>query len=461
MGKITAIGVGLEAKQLTLGAVELLSSGARVILHTGHIGCAQWLTERGIAFETLDELYDACDDFDEHARRAAEHVIGAAEAGDVVYAVYDVRDRSVLELGKRVRELRIVPGPPVEDALFAYLDGATHMLEASDWENFRLSPMDATLVREIDSRELAAEVKLRLMECYPDETRCYISNRDGISRLPLYDLDRMKTYDHRTCALVPPQRDLTKLTRFGFDELVRIMRILQAPDGCPWDRVQTHESLRPFLIEESYEVIDAINEKDPYHLYDELGDVLMQVVMHAELGRSHGEFDISDVTTAICSKMIARHTHIFGSDDAGDPDTVLDLWTKNKMKERGQRTHTEAMREVSRSFPALMRSSKLISKADRAGVRPVGAHSLVDEACALLRKLTGSTETENMVGDALFLICALAQLLGLDAEIALNEAADRFVQRFAELEEELGRKGMPLGQVQAEQAQLWERVKPS
>ena len=151
----------------------------------------------------------------------------------------------------------------------ARLDGATRMLEASDWERFHLSPMDNALVRELGSRELASEVKLKLMECYPDETRCFVLSGDGsVARVPLYDLDRLRAYDHRSCALIPAQRDLMKLERYGFDELVEIMHILQGPRGCPWDREQTHESLRPFMLEETYEAIDAINAGDTDHLYD-------------------------------------------------------------------------------------------------------------------------------------------------------------------------------------------------
>lgn len=460
MATITAAGVGLEANQLTLAAAELLQSGARVILHTGRIGCAEWLAERGVPFDTLDYLYEECEDFDEHAARAAEHVLDAARGGDVVYAVYDVRDRSVLKLAEREKKLRVLAGPPVEGALLARLDGAARMLEASDWENFRLSAMESALVREIDSRELASEVKLKLMECYPDETRCFLLNGDGsIARIPLYDLDRLKSYDHRSCALIPAQRDLTKLERFGFDELLAVMRILQGPGGCPWDRAQTHESLRPFMLEETYEVIDAINAGDTDHLYDELGDILMQVVMHAELGRQHGEFEIGDALTAICRKMIDRHTHIFGSDRADDPDQVLDLWSKNKMKERGQRTHTEVLREVSRSLPALLRGCKLADKAARAGVREADAGAIARDAAAKIVETPAAADREAALGDALFLVCALARELGVDPEIALNEAGDRFIDRFEALEEGCREEGVPLPADPKNATKYWDRVK--
>ena len=460
MGMITIVGVGLEAGQLTLDATRALSGGAQVLLHTGRIGCAEWLKENKIPFETLDHLYETCEDFDQHARAAADAVQALAQVGDVVYAVYDVRDRSAVELCGRNLKLRVLAGPPVEGALLARLDGATRMLEASDWENFRLSAQENTLVRELNSRELTSEVKLKLMECYPDETRCFLLSGDGsVARLPLYDLDRLKAYDHRSCALIPAQRDLMQLERYSFDELVKIMRMLQGPDGCPWDRAQTHESLCPCMLEETYECIDAIREGDSDHLYDELGDLLMQVVMHAEIARNHGEFDISDATTAICEKMIARHTHIFGNDTAATPDGVMDLWAANKMKERGQTTYTETLREVVRSLPALLRARKLASKAASAGVCQKDASQLAREAAACVEKLAEGKDAAAALGDALFLLCAWAKSANVDPELALNEACDGFVARFAALESDLSARGEAMPVAPENAVKYWDCVK--
>ena len=374
----------------------------------------------------------------------------------MVYAVYDVRDRSVARLAHLDRRLDILAGPPVEGALLGHLDGATRMLEASDWESFRLSARDNALVRELGSRELASEVKLKLMECYPDETRCLVRSGDGsIARIPLYDLDRLRSYDHRSCALIFAERDLMKLERYGFEDLVEIMRILQGPEGCPWDKAQTHASLRPFMLEETYEAIDAINEGDTDHLYDELGDILMQVVMHAEIGKNHGEFDISDSITAICEKMIQRHTHIFGSDHADNPEEVLDIWSKNKMKERGQQTHTEVLQEVSRSFPALMRACKLVDKASRAGVSQDDARAILSDA----KSCIDNVRDEETLGDLLLMVCALAKRMKIDAEIALNCACDRFISRFANLEEKLNADGICLPNVNKNPDEYWDQVK--
>ena len=345
-------------------------------------------------------------------------------------------------------------------ALLARAAGPVQLLEASDWASFHLSPMDNSLVREMDSRERASEVKLKLMECYPDETRCFVLSGDGsVARVPLYDLDRLRAYDHRSCALIPAQRDLMKLERYGFDELVEIMRILQSPGGCPWDQEQTHESLRPFMLEEIYEAIDAINAGDTDHLYDELGDILMHVVMHAEIGRKYGEFDIGDALTAICEKMIQRHTHIFGTDNAGNAEEVLDLWARNKMKERGQKRYAETLREVPRSLPALMRGCKIADKSLRAGVGQRDACTLARVAADCVGAVPEAEDREAALGDALFEICALAKAVGVDAEIALNEAADRFVERFSALEAELAERGAPLPAPAQEAAKYWDRVK--
>ena len=458
MGLIQVIGVGLEAGDLTLKAADLLRSGAKVILHTERIGCAAWLKEQGIAYEALDFLYEECEDFDEHAERAADFLLECAKEGDVVYAVYDVRDRTVLRLSRKEKKLHIIAGVPVEGALMGFLDGATRMLEASDWENFRLSAMDNALVRELNNRELASEVKLKLMECYPDETRCFVLNGDGsVSRVPLYDLDRLKKYDHRSCALVFAERDLTKLERFGFDDLVQVMRILQSPDGCPWDREQTHESLRPYMLEETYEAIDCINQNDSDHLYDELGDIMMLLVMHAEIARRHGEFDITDSISSICDKMIQRHSHIFGGDSAQDADSVLDLWTKNKMKERGQQSYTEVLRELSRSLPALMRGCKLMDKAARAGVSCQDAEELIQDTFEQLKML--DKNPGEALGNALLMICARARSRKVDLEIVLNEAADRFIERFASMEEKCAAAGERLPAAGEKSAALWKQVK--
>ncbi|MBR1558763.1 MAG: MazG family protein, partial [Clostridia bacterium] len=334
-----------------------------------------------------------------------------------------------------------------EGALLALVTGEARCVAASEWEDFHLTAREHCFVREIDSRELACEVKLKLMEVYPEESAVWLMTGEGdVASMPLYALDRAEGFDHRACCLVPAQRDIMKLERYDAEHLNEILRLLCAPNGCPWDRVQTHESLRPFILEEAYEVIDAIDEGSPEHLYDELGDMLLQVALHAEIGRKHGEFDITDVTTAVCQKMLHRHTHVFGRDRADDAGEVLGLWSKNKMAERGQTTRAEAMRDVTRTLPATLRAAKVLKRAAEAGVQaPVDGEEKLDEAG---------------FGVMLFYLCDRMRRAGVDPELALNNATARFIKRFAKMEDGMRAEGHDFDTVAPERLRhYWDLVK--
>ena len=462
MNGITVIGVGWDRGQLTLDAIDVMKASDVVVLHTDRCGCAQWLKDAGIAFESLDALYDEFDDFDVHADAAAETVIEAASRGSVAYAVSDIRDRSVSALfGKLGGKLRVLPGPPVDGALLALAQGETRVMAASDWEDFHLAARDNTLIREIDTRELAAEIKLRLMEVYPEESDIWLlqGNNAPVS-IPLYTLDRADAFDHRTCVLVPAQQSITELERYDFEHLNEIIRRLCAPDGCPWDRAQTHASLRTCLLEEAYEVIDAIDEGDTDHLYDELGDLLMQVAIHAEIARRHGEFDISDVTTAICEKLISRHTHVFGEDQAQDVDQVLKLWDRNKMVEQNQKTHSEALRSVMRTLPAMLRAVKVLKRSADAGLADEHPEDIIARCICRLQEPANAQDAEKWLGEVLFELAGLSRLMKVDPEIALNAAVSRFIDRFKAVERDLFSQGMRFERVEEKTLRkYWHSVK--
>ena len=469
MGSITIIGTGLNAGQLTLDAVEALQSGARVLLHTGRCACAAWLDERGIAFETLDELYESCEDFDEHALAAAQAVIAAAEGGPVLYGVFDVRDRSV-PIVKRLASqsgiaVSVIAGPPVEGALWAEDAPRMICLEASAWEEYRLTSAVSALIREIDTRQLAGEVKLRLMDVYPEDSPTLVLKGDGaIARIRLYELDRLAEYDHRTCALIPACAPLQALERFTFDRFCEIIQRLIAPDGCPWDRAQTHRTLRSYLVEEAWETVGAIDEDDPWHLCDELGDVLLQVVLHAAIAARHGEFDIGDVVTAISKKMISRHTHVFGKDHVDSAQEVGQIWTRNKMRERGQTSYTETLRDVSKSYPATMRAGKVLKRAEaalRQKTEPGEAlNALRAAADAALRPDATPDADELRVGRIAMAWVEYARSLGVDPEIAVGGAVERLIGQFGEAEERLSAQGRGMDALTDDEArEYWHLVK--
>lgn len=216
--------------------------------------------------------------------------------------------------------------------------------------------------------------------------------------------------------------------KYNIEDLLAIMRILRAPGGCPWDAEQNHESIKKNLIEETYEVIEAVNKNDTELLREELGDVLMQVVFHAAMEEEKGVFDFSDVTDGVCKKLIERHPHVFGDIKVSGTDDVLTNWDAIKRNSKKQKTTTQAMDSVPRELPALMRASKLQSKAAKAGVEVEG-----DVSDYISAKVT-SEITEKSVGELLFAVCAAARLNDIDPEEALTKASDEFLSSFGEYE---------------------------
>ncbi len=225
---------------------------------------------------------------------------------------------------------------------------------------------------------------------------------------------------------------------YTFDDLVQLTRYLRAPEGCPWDSVQTHSSIRRNFIEEVYEVCEAIDQDDSVHLCEELGDVLYQVLFHADLEREAGRFTIDEVCDGVCKKLVARHPFLFAGEEAATPDDALDRWDNVKRSLNGHKTHTQAMDSVSRTLPALWRAEKLHGKAQKAGLSresAIGALEALEEEIAALRcAIEAGGEAAIPLGDALFAASDVARVLAIDPEAALNDASERFIRRFEKVE---------------------------
>jgi len=439
MGKICVACLGWTADDMTLGAVKRLRAAERIILRTARCGAAAWLDAEGIGYASFDALYDQADDFDGLTAQIVGALLRAAESGDVLYGVNDPGDATgAALLAEPEADVEFVNGVGEGGVLAAYSAGSFVQMNAIDSPMFQPDASRTTLAREIDGAILAGELKLRLMEAYPEEWPIIVSLPDGsLRRMPLCELDRMETYDHRVCALIPAVEDIMEKERYAFDDLNRIMRRLRAFDGCPWDREQTHASLRRYLIEEAYEVADAVDSGDTDALYDELGDVLLQVAFHAEIGRECGEFDISDVTTAICRKMIKRHPHVFGGERRGTAEDIVGLWERLKMQEGKLESAGEALERTGRGLPALMRAGKVLNK-----VRLFGAPT--DELEGLLQAAPEHFDSEEAAGDFLLAAALRAARDGMDPELTLSRATDRLVRRFQRLEQAVRAEGRTL-----------------
>ena len=251
---------------------------------------------------------------------------------------------------------------------------------------------------------------------------------------------------------------------YGVKYLEEIVRILRAPGGCPWDAEQTHQSIRRNFLEEAYEAVEAIDEGSPEHLEEELGDVLLQVVMHARMEQEAGRFDLDGVADGICKKLIYRHPHVFGDVAVSGTGEVLSNWEALKRKEKGQATNTDALEAVARALPALWRAEKVQKKARKAGFDWPDVSGALDKLSEELEELKTAaaegTNVEEELGDLLFSAVNAARFLKVDPEDALNGATDKFIGRFRKVEAQAAAQGKAMEDMGLEELDaLWERAK--
>ena len=259
---------------------------------------------------------------------------------------------------------------------------------------------------------------------------------------------------------------MDKKKQYTVDDLTAIVRRLRQPDGCPWDKVQTHDSIKASMIEESYEAIDALEKNDDKMFANELGDLLLQVVFHAQIADERGAFCMDDVVNEICTKLISRHTHVFGNDAAYDSETALETWEKNKIKEKGLRSVTESMRDVICSLPALTRAAKVQKKAANVGFdwKDISGamDKLYEEADELRAAIDekNSAHIEEELGDLLFSAVNVSRFASCDAEETLRHATDKFIDRFSVLEQFAQEQKKNLSKMTIEELEsLWNRAK--
>jgi tetrapyrrole methylase family protein/MazG family protein len=257
-----------------------------------------------------------------------------------------------------------------------------------------------------------------------------------------------------------------KAGKYDYEALKAVIAKLRAPDGCPWDREQTHQSLKRYLIEETYETLEAIDAGDPDKVCDELGDVLLQVVLHAQIASEAGQFTMDDVVHGVAAKMVARHRHVFGDAEAATAADVLTLWDDIKKEEKGHVTHTQSLKDVPPHLPALMRGYKVQHKAAKAGFdwdHMDGAWQKVREEMAELEEAAVAGDRAHMeeeLGDLLFAVVNVSRFMDIQPELALTGTIEKFIRRFSGVEDLAREDGNRLEDMSlAEMDALWEKVK--
>lgn len=452
MSRITVVSLGPGPREhLTLGALSALEKAEKVVLRTEKCDAAAYLREKGISFQTLDHLHEACDDFEELAENAARAVLDMSREAPVCYAVFDAgSDETVRILLQKEQDIALLPGMPLSAPFLSALPQEKVEIQTASALSVT-SIQNPLLILEMDSRMLSGECKLQLLSWYDAYTEVFFfppaeGAKRAFTKIPLCDMDRQKAYDH-TAALLIPSQPLESKARFDFYDLVRVMMILRGENGCPWDKEQTHETLRKYLIEEAYETAAAIDDEDWLAVADELGDVLLQVAFQANIGAQYGTFELSDITTAICKKMIHRHRHIFGSDHCETAEDVVDNWEKIKKEERGFKTQSEVLQGVTRGLAPLMRAAKVQKKARDVGFDwddPMEAlqkvHEEADEVAEAFRE-KNAAHLEEELGDLFFSCVNVSRLCGVEAETALQRATEKFVNRFTAMENAILRDG--------------------
>ena len=251
--------------------------------------------------------------------------------------------------------------------------------------------------------------------------------------------------------------------KYTFDDLLEIMKVLRSDNGCPWDKAQDHQSIKYALLEEACEAMESLDKKGYESFADELGDVLLQVVFHSQIGSESGTFSIDDVLDKVCTKLITRHTHIFGTDKSDSEDNALDIWEKNKKKEKGLMSQTEIMRDVCSYLPQLIRAEKVQKKAAKVGFdwdNVEGAYDKLKEEIDELKNAKTPEDIEEEFGDLLFSCVNISRFLKVNPEEALKKATDKFIARFEKLENEVIKEDKNLEEMTlTEMDEIWDKVK--
>ncbi len=404
------------------------------MLRTGEIPAAQTLKDEALPFETLDGLYAKSRNYDTLARHICAEIKRRGKEKNVCYVVDGSgrEDRAACMLLKN-KNVRLLDGRSKAEsyAALAKLEGEYTALSAFSVTESKLS---LPLVVYDVTADNVGDVKLALAEKFGDEAEAVLITDGRAKTVPLYEIDRKKL--SFLTGLVLKKQDLLTKTRFDFEDVVTILKRLRAPDGCPWDKVQTHESIRINAIEEAYEFVDAIDREDPDRMREEAGDVLMQSLFHTLIEEERGNFTVTDMLSELCLKLITRHTHVFGTDKASGADGALSVWEKNKMTEKHQTTYSDAVNDVPQVFPALLRAQKIAKRMEKGGWDPATVENFERKFREEYGELKEAMERGDKdavleeLGDVLFCTVELGRAAGCDCELALLETVKKAAARY-------------------------------
>jgi len=476
---ITLLGLGPgDPALLTRQAWQVLENSTEIFLrtrqHPAVAGFPAWLQ-----VHSFDDLYERGESFEAVYAQIVEQVLALGQRPEgVVYAVPGhpyVAEATGPEIARRAKEMgisvQVVEGlsfiEPVLSALGLDPFPHTALVDALELGSAHVPsfPPDApALIAQIYSPMVASEVKLTLMEVYPDQHPVQLVHAAGtpqmqVESLALYEIDRSPHTGLLTALYVPPLGPATSFE--AFQELVAHLR---APDGCPWDREQDHQTLRSDLLEETYETLAALDADDPQAMREEFGDLLLQIVLHGQIASEYGEFKLADVLHGIHTKIVHRHPHVFGDVEVDGVGKVLQNWEKLKAEERQANGKAGAglLDSVPEALPALSLAEEYQKRAARVGFDWPDVQGVLDKICEEAAEVRSAEESSRPaeIGDLLFAVVNLARWYHVDAESVLRETNARFKRRFSSIEKAALARGKKVADLTPQEMDdLWEAAK--
>ncbi|MFP7171840.1 MazG family protein [Terribacillus sp. 7520-G] len=423
--EVVGLGGG-DINQLSLGIYKKLKGhGKPIFVRTMDHPVVQTLQEEGVEFHSYDEIYENHPDFQSVYEEIANSLFRQAEEGSLIYAVPGhpmLAEMTVqLLLSQQEVDVKIIGGQSFLDDLFSALridpiDGF-QFVDATSFRRDELEYRQHLIFCQVYDQMVASEVKLELLEDLPPEYPVTIvdavgSANESMKTVMLEDLDRSVEFSNLMSVYVPPAVSLE--LNHKFYRLREVIRTLRGPGGCPWDQKQTHESLRRYVIEEAYELIDAINKEDDENLIEELGDVLLQVMLHSQIGEDDGYFTIDDVIRSVTEKMIRRHPHVFGEAVLETEQELQTSWEAIKQEEKAGQPQKQENKSLQ---PELMKAAELGKQAES----PSNLAQLLSE---FSRRASEAALDEKVIGELLFAIASYAGYYKINPEIALHQAME-------------------------------------
>lgn len=468
MNEIIVVGLGVDEFDLPLVTEQLIKSHAVVVARTGEALSVKLLMQKYPNIKTLDSVYLKSRNFDTLNANLGKEILALAKETPVLYLVDGScqEDNSVKYILKRAKNVKVISGLSHANKCLqraGVIEPSFTCASAYDLNTANLSlPL---VVTAIDGFMLASQLKLSLTDRFGEEITAFVTSNTGVKKIKLYELDRLKSYDYSTCLYIP-SLPLVEKERFDFNDLLKILEILRAPNGCPWDREQTEKTILKNVIEEAYELVDAVEKEDDEQIVEETGDLILQSAFYVIFGEEGYRYNRSDVLSGICSKLISRHTHVFGGDKAVKASDALSVWNNNKITEKGFETATEYLKSVPSAMPSIMRAEKVGKRAKKYGFdfeKFEDALSKLNEEIEELKtaKLSGDcVEIEKECGDVLFSAVNCVRLLGIDGEIALSRSTEKFINRFSLMENEVLKSGKSLTDLNLNELdKIYEKVK--